>query len=242
MNGQAKPLVVMLIPAFNEENKIERAIGNIALKQRFELKEFDVKIAVVNDGSTDRTREAALRANAEVLTLPKNMGKAYAAMYGIKHFSKLKPSAILLCDADVWSIKGKVVKKMITESLAYAAPAMVQAVQREDNQPTFMRDYAGFRCFNSAAIAKLASLNYHHFRRERRHSTPGFGLEEFFRQYMNSLRESTVINLTQKDGFFQTSSPWRSNQDNYRLQHEEIPRAKAKMERILGRIRRTPHH
>lgn len=235
-----KPLLVIVIPSFNEEEKIERALKVIIQKIRFELGAFNVKLAVVNDGSTDKTKELLSKFKIEVLNLPKNMGKAYASMYGIKHYSKLKPSAIMLADADVWSVKGQVMKKMTTEAIKHKIPTMVQAVQREDNQgKTFMRDFSGFRCFNTAAVEKLGKINLHHFRRERKNRAPGFGLEEFFRRYMQLLPKKTVINLTQKDGFFRTSSPWRANRENYQMQHQEIPAASRKMKRILRRVMRN---
>lgn len=232
-----KPRIVILIPAFNEQEKITKALNLVSGKMTHELKDFEIILAAVNDGSTDKTKQILkARRDVESIHLPENMGKAFAIMHGIKEFSKLKPSAIMIMDADTWEIKGQVVKKMLKEALKPKVPTVVQAVAQENNQgSTIMRDYSGAKCFNKQLVEKLASLNLHHFERGRAHNAPGFGLEEFLLHYISMLPEKAVVNLTPRDGYFRTSSPWRHSRENYALQRAEVTKTREKMYRILKR-------
>jgi glycosyltransferase involved in cell wall biosynthesis len=65
-----------IVPAFNEENTIERVIE--------EIRTFDpgFEIVVVDDGSIDRTAFVAERAGAHVLRLPFNLGIGGAVQAG----------------------------------------------------------------------------------------------------------------------------------------------------------------
>lgn len=235
----AKPVVIILIPAFNEEAKIANALHILKPIVRHELGGFTPVVTVINDGSTDRTEIIAKNAGAGVIKLQQNMGKAYAVMYGINHYAKTKPAAIMLVDADLWGIEGQILRKTIERSTHKVVPTMVQARSHEDNQPqdNYQTGGSGFRCFNSAAIEKLGALNLHHFERTRKDGAPGFGLEEFFINYMKLLPKHRLLTLPLKDGYFKVSAPWRNSQANYRMQNEEIPRAIAKMKKLLAQKR-----
>src|SRR5207237_1087831 len=83
------PRVAVLIPAYNEEKVIERTIS-AALASHYR----NLRVIVIDDGSTDRTLEVAHRAFAaeeargRVLILGKpNSGKAEALNYGLQHLS-----------------------------------------------------------------------------------------------------------------------------------------------------------
>ena len=82
-----KPRVAVLIPAYNEEKVIERAV-QAALNSDYPK----LRVIVIDDGSKDHTLEVAHRAFAKeeaagrVLILVKaNSGKAEALNYGIEH-------------------------------------------------------------------------------------------------------------------------------------------------------------
>ena len=74
--------VLVLIPAWNEEKTIAPVIRSV----RETLKESTV--LVVNDGSTDRTREIALKAGARVINHTFNQGYGAALHTGYKYALK----------------------------------------------------------------------------------------------------------------------------------------------------------
>lgn len=81
----------VLIPAYNEEATLPTVI-EVALAARLG------PVLVVDDGSEDATREAALTAGATVLELVANRGKGGAVFAGA---SALKTRVVLLLDADL---------------------------------------------------------------------------------------------------------------------------------------------
>lgn len=66
---------VVTIAAFNEERVIGRVLENIPA---------GLKVIVVDDGSTDRTREICLGHGAAVVTHPVNLGQGAAVLTGFK--------------------------------------------------------------------------------------------------------------------------------------------------------------
>jgi glycosyltransferase involved in cell wall biosynthesis len=85
-------LIVAVIPAFNEEI----SIGSVILQTR----EHVDCVIVVDDGSADATSLIARAAGADVITLPKNGGKAAAMMRGFERARELDPDAVVMLDAD----------------------------------------------------------------------------------------------------------------------------------------------
>lgn len=75
MNDMPKTLVV--IPAFNEEDSIAHVIGLIHQHVPW------ADVAVINDGSSDRTSEIAEANGAIVLNLPHNVGIGAAVQTGL---------------------------------------------------------------------------------------------------------------------------------------------------------------
>jgi glycosyltransferase involved in cell wall biosynthesis len=70
---------VAIVPALDEEGSIGRVVD--------ELRAFDagLEIVVVDDGSTDRTREVAAAHGARVLALPFNLGIGGAVQTGFRY-------------------------------------------------------------------------------------------------------------------------------------------------------------
>src|ERR1700727_1220200 len=76
-----KPLVSILIPAYNAEKTIAYTIQS-AIDQTWQCKE----IIVVDDGSTDRTAELAQRFGSNVTVLStENKGLSAAVNYALQH-------------------------------------------------------------------------------------------------------------------------------------------------------------
>lgn len=91
--------VVVSIPAYNEEATIAavvRKIKEVLGKHR----NYSYRILVVNDGSTDRTAEAARAEGAHVYSHPKNYGLAETFRTEIQQFLKLRPEADAMVHID----------------------------------------------------------------------------------------------------------------------------------------------
>jgi glycosyltransferase involved in cell wall biosynthesis len=95
--------VEVLIPAYNEEDRISETIGAI-----LNVPEIN-GVLVVDDGSTDDTAIKARLAGARVISLPGNSGKGEALNRGVK---ELAAEIIVFLDADLGSSAAEV-KKLI---------------------------------------------------------------------------------------------------------------------------------
>lgn len=81
----------LIIPAYNEEKNIAPVI-DAALKSQLG------RVLVVSDASTDHTAQVARASGAEVLELPRNLGKAGAMLEGAKISTT---EHLLFLDADL---------------------------------------------------------------------------------------------------------------------------------------------
>jgi glycosyltransferase involved in cell wall biosynthesis len=91
---ESKDKILIVIPAFNEEEKIHAVVREI----RREVPE--AVVLVVNDGSRDQTEARARDAGARVLTHPFNMGYGVALQTGYKFGLKHGFEYLLQMDAD----------------------------------------------------------------------------------------------------------------------------------------------
>ena len=90
--------LVVLIPAYNEESSIEKAVLSIPRKIRGIDK---VEVLVVDDGSTDKTAELALNAGADkIVSHKRNMGVGTAFMTGIRNAISMSADVVATTDAD----------------------------------------------------------------------------------------------------------------------------------------------
>ena len=86
--------LIVVVPAYNEEDSLATTIGAI----RSVLPQ--VRIVVISDCSTDRTRDVALEAGAEVVDLPCNLGYGGAVQAGFKYALAEGCEFIVQMDAD----------------------------------------------------------------------------------------------------------------------------------------------
>ena len=87
--------VSVVIPAYNEEGAIEESVRSVL--SAMESLDIDFELIVVDDGSSDRTRELSEAAGARVLALPENRGYGAALKAGI---ARAKHEIIVITDAD----------------------------------------------------------------------------------------------------------------------------------------------
>ncbi|NJE77287.1 glycosyltransferase family 2 protein [Thermococcus sp. ES12] len=95
--------LAVTIPAYNEESTIQGVIREIRhLKpEDFEGKINDIKIIVINDGSTDETARVAKEAGADVVvSFRRNRGLARAFRQGMETALNLGADIIVNIDAD----------------------------------------------------------------------------------------------------------------------------------------------
>lgn len=91
-------MIVITIPAYNEEKTIDKVIRGI----KFAMSEtsYNYKILVINDGSIDNTKEVAEREGAIVVSHLRNMGLAQTFKTEMAECLKLKADIIVHTDAD----------------------------------------------------------------------------------------------------------------------------------------------
>ena len=90
--------LVVLVPAFNEEENIEKTIRSIPQKI---IGIDEVKILVIDDGSTDKTMDKAMNGGAyRVVSHATNTGVGAAFMTGIRNAISMNADIVVAVDAD----------------------------------------------------------------------------------------------------------------------------------------------
>lgn len=92
IGNPALPIVVVCIPAYNEETRIGRVVQ--------EARKFSQHVIVCDDGSADRTAVEATDSGAVVLRHDKNEGKGAALRTLLGVARKFSPDIIITLDAD----------------------------------------------------------------------------------------------------------------------------------------------
>lgn len=85
---------LVIIPAYNEEHNIIRVLQDI-----YSLR-MPVDVMVIDDGSTDKTADAVKAANANVISLPFNLGYGNALQTGYKYALAKGYKYVMQLDAD----------------------------------------------------------------------------------------------------------------------------------------------
>ncbi|MHA2366910.1 MAG: glycosyltransferase family 2 protein [Candidatus Hodarchaeales archaeon] len=130
----------ILIPAFNEEKTISKLILAISSL-------VTQNILVVNNGSTDRTAELAMKAGAMVIT-ENRLGYGSACLAGIKYLNSLKliPKYLVFFDADGQSHVKDIIK--------VASPALIKGIDYCQGSRMIKKD-ARVNLFSSARLANF---------------------------------------------------------------------------------------
>lgn len=90
--------VLLIIPAYNEEESILNTINNI--KQNKDKFTFDVDYIVINDGSTDSTSKILSENNIEHIDLLLNLGIGGAVQTGYMYAEKMNYDIAVQFDGD----------------------------------------------------------------------------------------------------------------------------------------------
>jgi glycosyltransferase involved in cell wall biosynthesis len=94
MNSEKANSLCVLIPAFNEADSIVQVVCDLKALG------LDLTIVVVDDGSTDETRELALEMGLTCLSHPINCGVGAALITGLTWASMSRFEQIVIVDAD----------------------------------------------------------------------------------------------------------------------------------------------
>lgn len=142
----------LVVPAFDERGRIERAIAEIAAWRRGNPGGWEWEVIVVDDGSSDGTGEAARAAAArenlviELLRHPKNRGKGAAIRTGVLASTG---DPLLVSDTDLSTPLGEWVKlaeRLPTHPVTIGSRALDEGLVRR-RQP-FYRQFMG-KTFNA---------------------------------------------------------------------------------------------
>ena len=99
-----KDRVLFVIPAYNEEENIEKVLKEIKRDMPF------ADIVVINDCSKDNTREIVEKNNVKCITVIFNLKYAMAVQTGIKYAVKNKYDYVIQFDADGQHIAKEAIK------------------------------------------------------------------------------------------------------------------------------------
>jgi glycosyltransferase involved in cell wall biosynthesis len=94
MKKTADGKTLVIIPAYNEQEKIGAVISGI------KLIDPDLDVAVIDDGSADQTASLALLAGANVIRHQSNMGYGAALQTGYKYAARLGYDFLVQMDGD----------------------------------------------------------------------------------------------------------------------------------------------
>ncbi|MEG1900850.1 MAG: glycosyltransferase family 2 protein [Clostridium sp.] len=166
--------LLIVVPAYNEEENIERVVGKLIR----EYPQYDY--VVVNDGSKDRTVEICRKNGFNLLDLPVNLGLAGGFQAGLKYADKYGYDCVVQFDGDgqhrpeyIKAMKDKMdegydivigsrfagqkkplTMRMLGSNLIEIAIRMTTGIDIKD--PT-----SGMRMFNQKMIREFAAgLNY----------------------------------------------------------------------------------
>ena len=131
-----KPLIKVLIPAFNEEDSIAKVIK--------EIPKLVDEIIVINNNSTDDTVKKAINAGATVLTETKK-GYGFACLKGIHYIKNQinKPSIVVFLDGDYSDFPEQlheIIKPILEENIDFVVGARVKNLRERGSmtpQQTF---------------------------------------------------------------------------------------------------------
>ncbi len=203
MNDVRRPhanRILVIIPAYQEEETIGEVVRNVYRHVP------DASVVVVNDGSLDRTEEAARAAGAVVLTLPYNLGIGAAMQTGYRYADEEGFAIAIQVDGDGQHLPSEI--PILLEELGRGTDLAIGArfLGRGDYDPPFLRKL-GIRFF-SFAVSTLVGRRFYD-------TTSGFRaanrrvIESFSRYYPYDYPEPEAILILSRAGFAVREVPAR---------------------------------
>lgn len=184
---------VILICAYNEQDWIGKTLQQIISVLR--ESRTSAEIIVVNDGSTDRTKEVVESFGVRVINLSKNMGKTSAFFTGLRKALVGNPISIVTLDADMLAVPKDDLLKMInlTKDATEKKQTLMVVAEIRELPNTRTRTFSGVRAYSlPAAYTVIRSSN--------KKLPEGFGLELF----LNKENYKTIITI--ETGFIQRAA------------------------------------
>jgi len=154
----AQPDYSIIVPAFNESQRIRACLENILAT--LDAEEWNAEILVVNDGSRDDTAAivqqfASVDPRVRLVSYPQNRGKGYAVRQG---FRESLGRVVMFTDADLSAPMGEAAR--LFAAIAAGADIAIGSrwleISRQTiRQPSYRRLFG--RCFNllTRAVMRL---------------------------------------------------------------------------------------
>ncbi len=155
------PSVSVLIPAYNEEKNVAKAINSVL---NLDYPKNKLKIIVINDGSIDKTKEVASNFK-EVLVLDnkhKGLGKASALNHGLKYVNT-ELFAVLDADSEVGKDSLKKLVQLFKDKKTAAAISRIKVKNLHNTWTNIQRIEYILATFIRKLMSKIDTL----------HITPG---------------------------------------------------------------------
>ncbi len=121
LQSEGNSEVTAVVPALNEAATVGAVVETLRGSGRVS------RIIVVDDGSSDRTAEAAQRAGAEVLCLPENRGKGHALAAGV---AQSESEIILFADADLTGFTADHIRALLDPVRTRSCEMVVGTIDR----------------------------------------------------------------------------------------------------------------
>ncbi len=150
--GPGQPYLSVVVPAYNEEERLQRSLASVGAY--FEQAGIEFEILVVDDGSTDGTAavaEAFLRTGrGKLLKSPENRGKGHAVRTGVL---AARGRWVLTTDVDLSTPiaeHAKLAEAVLSRDLDIAIGSRALTASRIEVPQHPLRQFMG-RCFNPIA-------------------------------------------------------------------------------------------
>ncbi len=237
-----------LVLAYNEEETLPAVLSSLRDAQKAGVID---RIVVVDDGSTDNTREVAQKWGAEIVPLSTNRGKAFGFAAGVFYLSQKPPTFVALLDADLERFRPDAIRKLV-EPLEKDPGQNMSIGSFKIGLGKVRPEYSGERGLRFAALTPLLKrnlkwLDFFGLKRDPNHASRvlmkeriGYGLEQALAKLLIP-RGQISADMEVNCGFvsLRTESRFGVNIMHAEMNApEEITRQRAKLAELIRRMRK----